>query len=484
MLGVGWALSLRRLTRLGLLAVLSSQPAWANGRFPRAQRLVQDPARPEIMALYGTYGLLISDDGRSWQHVCEAATGPFSGEAPLLELLPGARLVLSSETGLRSSVGSACDWQALLEPALPSSVSDITRDPSDGDALWALISEPDVELGYQTALQRSADAGATWTASQRVPLEVVAQGITLDVPTARASSVYVSGLDRAKQGVFARSDDAGETWAAWPLAGTSSDATPYLAAIDSSDADRIFVRTDALKDHEGQLQPDDALLFSNDGGQSFARVHARRAKLLGFALSPDGQTVLAGYGDPVLYAYTVEPEQTGLYRARLADLLADPSGADDHFEKIFAGSVTCLRWTDAGLYACLAQAEQGFELGRADDAEFSLAAAQPFAKLLDLREVRPAACPASSSAGPCSSDQNLGWPSVCTKLGADCAASAENEPEGPNGEAVRTDDAGSSCRVGWAAADATERRGLFALLLGLGALWRIRSRARSRPDRS
>lgn len=476
---LGWAPSLRRLSRLGLFVALSSQAAWANGRFPRAQRLVQDPSRPDVMALYGTYGLLVSNDGHSWSHVCEAATGPFSGEAPLLELLPGAQLVLSSETGLRSSVGSACDWQALLEPTLPSAVSDITRDPSDADALWALLSEPDVKVGYQTALQRSTDAGATWTTSKRVPLEVVAQGVTLDVPAARAASVYVSGLDTARQGVFARSDDAGETWAAWPLAGTSSEATPYLAAIDASDADRIFVRTDALKDHEGQLQPDDALLFSSDGGQSFARVYARRAKLLGFALSPDGQTVLAGYGDPVLYAYTVEPEQTGLYRARLADLLADPNGTADHFEKIFAGSVTCLRWTDAGLYACLAQAEQGFELGRADDAGFSLATAQPFSKLLDLREVSPAACPASSSAGPCSSDQSLGWPFVCTKLGADCSAGAENEPNG-----AAEPDAGASCRVGWAVPEATGSRGLLALLLGLAAFWRLRSCARSRPQRS
>src|SRR5882672_3146488 len=121
----------------GLSLLLLCGAAAANGRFPRAQRLLEDATNAARLAIYGTYGLVTtSDAGKTWQYVCEGATGPFAGEAPLLELLPAGRVVLSSETGLRGSSFPTCDWHALLEPTLPSSVQDITRDPSDEQALW------------------------------------------------------------------------------------------------------------------------------------------------------------------------------------------------------------------------------------------------------------------------------------------------------------------------------------------------------------
>jgi hypothetical protein len=172
------------------------------------------------------------------------------------------------------------------------------------------------------------------------------------------------------------------------------------------------------------------------------RVLSRRAKLLGFALAPDGETLLLGYGDPVLYAYAVEPAQTGLYRLRMSDLIEAPESAGAKLEKIFAGSVTCLSWTTHGLYACLTQAEQGFEAGRADDAVFSLADAKPFASLLDLRSLSPLSCADSSSAGVCASDPNSGWPAVCSKLGANC----DTKPASGGSNPAQTQDAaGSGC---------------------------------------
>ena len=127
--------------RLLTAALCVCSAAAANGRFPRAQRLVLDAEQPERMAIYGTYGLLTTTDAAaSWQYVCEGATGPFAGEAPLLEIMPGGRIVLSSETGLRASTFPACDWAGLLEPALPNAVQDITRDPSADSVLSAAFS--------------------------------------------------------------------------------------------------------------------------------------------------------------------------------------------------------------------------------------------------------------------------------------------------------------------------------------------------------
>jgi hypothetical protein len=430
---------------VGLAALLWSGAAAANGRFPRAQRLIEDESDATRLAIYGTYGLVTtSDAGKTWQYVCEAATGPFAGEAPLLELLPEGRVVLSSETGLRGSTFPACDWRGLLEPELPNSVQDITRDPASSRGLWALLNQPDVDVGYRAALSRSSDAGETWSENVSVPDGALAQGLTIDVAASRPERVYLSGLDAERNGVLARSDDAGATWQGFPIPGTSSVEMPYLAQIDARDPNRVFVRTDALKDYDQQLQPDDALLYSADGGESFVRVLSRRAKLLGFALSPDGETVLLGYGDPVLYAYTVEPEQTGLYRLRTAELLADPEHAGTKVEKIFSGSVTCLRWTEHAVYACLAQAEQGFEAGRARDAEFSLTNPKPFAPLLDLKALTPLACGASTSAAVCTSDPNAGWPAVCGKLGADCTVTHGDSAA----EDARTgESSGCGCRI-------------------------------------
>ena len=455
-------------------ALLWCETAAANGRFPRAQRLMEDESDPARLAIYGTYGLLTTNDrGKTWQHVCEAATGPFAGEAPLLELLPAGRLVLSSETGLRGSTFPACDWRGLLEPELPKSVQDVTRDPANASGLVALLNQPDVNVGYRAALSRSNDAGQTWTESVRVPEQVLAQGLTVDVAASRPERVYLSGLDSAKAGVLARSDDAGTTWQSFAIPGAGATEMPYLAQVDAHDPNRIFVRTDALKDHADQLEPDDALLYSADGGETFVRVLSRRAKLLGFALSPDGETVLLGYGDPVLYAYTVEPDQTGLYRLRTADLVAAPESAATKLEKIFAGSVTCLRWTEHGLYACLAQAEQGFEAGQADDAEFSLSDRQAFTPLLDLKALTPLACKASTSAALCATDPNSGWPAVCNKLGARCAISRDDPAptDARNGMG-----SGCGCRLAARYADGSAHA--VALLAFFGWL-RRRSRSRS-----
>lgn len=455
--------------------------ASANGRFPRAQRLMEEPGAPAHLAIYGTYGLLLTRDaGKTWSHVCEAATGPFAGEAPLLELLANGRVVLSSETGLRGSTWPACEWRGLLEPALPDTLQDITREPTSEGGLLALLNQPDVSVGFRAALTRSRDGGQTWSDSRPVLPELLGQGLTVDVAPSRPERVYLSGLDVAKNGVLARSDDAGASWQAFAIPGTDGSEMPYLAAVDARDDDRVFVRTDALREHEGQLQPDDALLYSSDGGASFTRVVHRRAKLLGFALSPDGETLLLGYGDPVLFAYTVEPDQTGLYRLRVADLLADPETAATKLTKIFAGSVTCLRWTEHGLYACLAQAEQGFQAGRAPDAEFSLDAARPFTPLLDLTRLAPLACPTESSAAVCLSEPNTGWPAVCGKLGADCnTASAEVSPE------TLTPRGGASCACQGARSSENPARFLLNLpmILGPAGLWRRwRRRRRTRPD--
>ena len=46
----------------------------ANGRFPRAQRLIEHPDDPAKLVLTGTYGMFVTRDrGITWHHVCESS---------------------------------------------------------------------------------------------------------------------------------------------------------------------------------------------------------------------------------------------------------------------------------------------------------------------------------------------------------------------------------------------------------------------------
>ena len=65
----------------------------------------------------------------------------------------------------------------------------------------------------------------------------------------------------------------------------------------------------------------DALLYSSDGGATWKELLRQNAKLLGFALSPDGTAILAGYGDPVESGYYVDSTVTGAYLAGRSALM-------------------------------------------------------------------------------------------------------------------------------------------------------------------
>ncbi len=147
------------------------------------------------------------------------------------------------------------------------------------------------------------------------------------------------------------------------------------------------MRTDEFQRSNGEFEAretaNDALVFTPDGGETWHRVLNKHGKLFGFALSPDERWVLAGYGDPALPATFVVDDELGLYRVAMEDLVAAPDAAP--WQRIFDQSVTCLRWTEHGLFACVPQDRNGFEAGRAVDASFSLADAAPFEPLLRLK---------------------------------------------------------------------------------------------------
>jgi hypothetical protein len=398
--------------------------AGANGRFPRAQRLIQDQSNPSVMALYGTYGLLVTRDaGASWRHVCEAVTGAYAGEDSLLEIMADGRIVLRADTGLSRSDVSLCSYDAVLD-STSEALEDITRDSASPNGLLSLSTTLGDDGVFLSNLSSSTDGGATFTPLASVPPDVLELGLTLDVSANQPELIYLSGFDAEGRGKLARSTNRGQSFVGFEITGLGVAAPAYIAAVSASDPDRVFVRTDEFSraGFEAKETADDSLYFTPDGGQTWHLALNKRGKLYGFALSPDERWVLAGFGDPVLPAIFVEPDELGLYRVALDDLALSPDAPP--WERIYDRGVTCLRWTETALFACLAQDESGFEVGRAPDASFSLADAAPFQSLLRLPEVRPLECPAESAGAACLTEEVTGWLATCNVLRAQCSLDA------------------------------------------------------------
>jgi photosystem II stability/assembly factor-like uncharacterized protein len=430
----------RWLACLGVLAssVAIAPAAMANGRFPRAQYLRELPTDSNRLILSATYGLLsTSDRGKNWYLACERSLfgtlpEPTDEVDPLLELTPSGAILSGSDHALRVSRDGACtfatEMSLPIDPSFPATgkpndqgaVEDITLERAKGDkAAVALVSRANPDGGTAVfMLYETLDDGVTWQLlGKPIPANMARSVLTVDVAASDANRIYVTGEPRSAvdPGVLIVSEDGGQTWTARSIPGTEDSYGTYIAALSSTDPDSIYVRTDQwLPDDttQGQLG-EDLLHFSNDGGKSWTELLRKQGKLLGFALSPDGSTVLAGYGDPVMPdARNVDKAVLGIYRA--------PAGTAS-FERIFQASVTCLTWNPTGVYACASQPDSGFHLGFARDANFDASKPNPFEPLLKLPDVRgPLPWPASNNRDVCLIDwlETLDRAGTCSALGA------------------------------------------------------------------
>lgn len=385
---------------------VATSGVFANGRFPEAQRLLEHPGNADRLYLATTFGLLATDDhGGNWYSICEHAFALKLAVAdPLLEVMPDGNLLGGLRDTLNLSSDCGCTWSTTLGVAAGETVLDIALDASSG-AVLALVLDV-TNSPSRSAIHESTDAGKTWRKLSDLPEELV-YAFTVDVAPSDSSRVYVSGNistgPGVTRGVLVVSSDHAATWETLDIMGSDHDSYPYIAAIDPADPDRVFVRTDE--------SPNDALLYSEDAGQTWRELARRPAALLGFALSPDGGTVLIGYG-----GLGSNGEDLGIYRAT-APALA--------FEKIFSGAISCLRWTGNGVYACITEDHPilpttGIALGFAPNADFGTATPNPFASLLSLKNVRG---PLSCTAALCLDSWKVGTdnvPAVCDLIRATC----------------------------------------------------------------
>jgi hypothetical protein len=476
-----------------LVSLLASGQASANGRFPRAQRLLEDPQDPRRLILGATYGLLVTADrGASWRHVCEAAYGEreLSVDALTALSVEGA-LLAGIYSGVSRAERDACDFRRTLGRNNREAVPDFALSVSvPGRVLAIMVAIPEDTEPYGQ-LYRSDDDARTWQQlGQRLP-GVMRTPLTIDVAPSDADRIYLSGLGADDAGVLLRSTDGGGSFESLPIPtdGASSEY-PYIVAIDADDPDRLYVRTDFWQyDPEtSSATARDALLYSDDAGATFSELARVNGKLFGFTFSPDGSELLLGYGDPLEAGGNrlTDPDALGIYRA--------PKGSSA-FEKRYTGSVGCLSWTERGIYVCTHESQTGFSLGLIDQTDFDLDRPPELEPLLLLADVvGPIECEACSSGALCPSY----WQSACQGWGRDdcneltspvCrseggasglepSGGASSEPGGGAALAPRRDPgaAGCGCRV------VPVSSMLPGMLVGLALLALRRARVRARSE--
>jgi photosystem II stability/assembly factor-like uncharacterized protein len=348
-------------------------------------QLVNDPSDAAHLVLRSNFGLLTTrDGGQNWDLVCEGGIGYQNIEPPIALLDDGSTIAALSQGIARGAV-NACDFA--VASGVSAYIADVSRVP--GMPGHAVAVSVDIAANVSQVWQ-SADDGSSWTTLGNALADLNAA--TLDVTSDDASVVYVSGSSQSgsPNGVLARTNDGGQTWARYSVPGTSTVSAPYIAAISASDPRLVYVRLSGVPGH---------LLVTRDGGEHFTPLLDFSGPFDGFALSPDGQLALAS------------GRVDGVWRAPTSTLA---------FEQLSCARLRCLSWSDSGLYACADEFEAGFLVGQSEDQGLS------FSPLLHLSCVRgPLACAASTSVGAVCPQA---WPAISEQLGTDCASASSFTP--------------------------------------------------------
>jgi hypothetical protein len=458
----------RLLPALAAFALGSScATARANGRFPRAERLIEDPTDPNRLTLAATFGLLTTvDRGLHWYFVCEgsfAGSDSYVGD-PIFDLSASGAQLVGVQTALNVSRDQGCSWSTALGGPTDS-VPDFTvrrQTPGGILALRAVL----VDGSVVVRVEESTDDGASWNPVGAPP--PLFGAFTIDFAPSSPDTFYVSGTSSAGAGRVAVSTDHGATWTASDLPSSPFQELPYIAAIHPSDPKKVYVRTDAWDTSSGVSQAEDALLYSEDGGQTWRELYRTGAKLLGFALSPDASTALLGYGNPHDPDGQIDDSVTGVYVGGAAGSSA--------FTRVSAASITGLSWTKTGIYVCSLELGAGYSLAFASDSSFVVdgSGLQPLLRLAQIAGPYSCGAPAAQACAQ-------GWSTTCATFGAcrdggTASPSSDGGADGSVGGAApeKASGGGGGCRSGGGSQPSPAGADLGRALLALVAVRVIR----------
>lgn len=356
--------------------------AFANGRFPAANMLVQRPGDPARLALRATFGVVVSSDGgKNWDWICERAMGFGGSEDPSIYISGSGAILVGTFEGMRRSTDGGCHFAH--DASWPQNVVDLTARPAEPDRVYAVTSRfsstTDAGNSFVSQLFVSNDAGATWSLRSTLDPSLVVESV--EVAPSDPERVYVSALvpDAAHMnGALLESDDDGAHWRAHRVSLGLTEQGLYVAAVDPKNASRVYLRTSAV---------DAGRVFAtNDAGKTMGGpLLQEKNALSAFALADEGNTVYAGgFG--------------GVW-----------SGAskDDHLTKASSTHVQCLTAIGSALWSCNPTGE-GFVVGKSIDR------GAKFAPVLTLSGMRgPLRCASPSDVDSCAAD----WPALRDLVG-------------------------------------------------------------------
>jgi hypothetical protein len=439
---------------LAVSVLFAPRQASANGRFPLADQLVVDPSDPSHLVLRTTYGIVESSDGGSrWSWTCEAAVGYGGTQDPAVGVLADGTILAGVFEGLSVSHDRGCSWAFAGEPLAAEYTIDVSVHRDDPSRAVAITSTG-TGSGFHVILAETKNNGVTWSQAGNALLsDLIA--LTVDVTPSMPDRVYASGLvGKALAPALERTDDRGLNWTRTYLDAAYAKGVPFIAAIDPTNPDRVYVRLSGTT-ADGTM-PLDRLLVSDDGAATFKEVYAGAGDLLGFALSPDGKRVAIG------------GPKDGIRIANAADLV---------FQQVSAVYTRCLTWTPGGLYACGNEFKDGFTLG------LSMDEGKTFKSIYHLKDICPLACPAGAKTPEACEES---WPVIAVTLGIKPAAcgdaattSSSTSSVGAGASSGGSGDGGCGCRLGSSPRDEAAFASIVCAL-GLGLAKRGKRRRASR----
>jgi uncharacterized protein (TIGR03382 family) len=472
-------------------------PSLANGRFPAANQLVFAPNDPNFIVLRTTFAVLPStDNGTTWRYVCEGVLGlpTDQGEDPSIGLMADGSLLagvpgyVGGGLGLSVSPDRGCNWSCIGGGLTGQSVIDVAvrpDTPASAVALTGTIVPSDSAFSntYSQVFE-TTDNGKTWTAIG-MPIDPTVLVTTIDVTKTDPNRIYVSGTrayGSSRTASLFISRDRGATWteAPIPMFDPNSEQSIYIAAIDPTNADNVYLRSNG-----NLLGGQSRIYFTRnggaDGGASFSMTASLpdeggfdveeassndiAGELLGFALSPDGSKAYAG---------TVE---SGLWIASTSDMQFTQKNANVR--------IKCLQTRNSELWAC-SDITSGFVLGESlDDGATFTPKIHYVTSLCGSVECQPnpggpLGCGAMANASSCQDAyQAYCMATDVTNSCGTCPAGDAGAPTADAGGSSNSGNAGSSSSSGCSTVGGRGATG-FAAVLSLVGLALVRRRGKGR----
>jgi MYXO-CTERM domain-containing protein len=388
-----------------LAAVVGSTSiASANGRFPESNQILFVGHDPDLVLLRVTFGLLISHDrGKTFQWVCEQSIGYSGVEDPMYAVTPSKAIVGSTFQGLSITRDNACGWNFAGGDLSSQVFIDLTSNPNDAKNIVVFASSYDKQddqgnIFFKSNIWETKDEAQTFQQLGQA-LDPGLLGYTVDLTATDPNRIYITAVREpgtTPKAVLLVSKDHGQTWTEESVPLIDGERAVFVAAVDPTNPERVYLRTSNTVDKPTRL----ILREAADGGPATQRtLFSASGALLGFALTPDGSKVYIG------------GPKDGVKVASTQDYVFQPKANIE---------VQCLGLNAEGLWACSTE-RSGFIAGVSKDEGATF---EPRLRFCDISGPQSSCGPGTPTNDRCTP----AWPAQKALLG--CGATPDTGADG------------------------------------------------------